>query len=57
MATFIASTLGTQHASVAFVADSEGAASSPKTGIVFKLWNVSHAMPCGSTVQYLLERA
>ena len=48
MATFIASLVGAQHASVAFAADSEGPASSPKTGIVLKLWNVSHAMPCGS---------
>ena len=57
MATFIASLVGTQHGSVAFAADSEGPASSPKTGIVLKLWNVSHAMPCGSVIQYLSERA
>ena len=42
---------------VAELATECGVASLPNTGMSPSVWNVSHATPCGSSIQYLSESA
>src|SRR5690242_16916301 len=48
---------GRQHAPFASAFSAAGLVAAPYTGTESSVRNVSHAMPCGSVIQYLSERA